>query len=1825
MRSFLKKVKVPIMVFLSLSLLSGQVLAAANISGLGNAQSLGNNGFDVFKSVYETTATGNVYKPAKIGSVKRYLIRTKNTKEVVEKINLRKSALRMPEGNVKSVQGRDSTILIADLTESEMQEMYTNNSVVSIELDSSVNIVQEWSTSSVHESVYRMKEASQSITWGSHATGSYMASQQGIDGNGIKVAVLDTGVSIHEDLNIQGGISFVQGNFDQDEHGHGTHIAGTIAALDNEIGIQGGAPGVDLYSVKVLDEHGNGSYSHIIQGIDWAIQNKMNIISMSFTGKTDSQALHEAIQNAASKGIMVIAAAGNEGIGTDTIQYPARYPEVISVGSVDRNYQLSSFSSTGPSLDLVAPGSLIVSTTLGNKYSSASGTSMAAASVAAGAALVWSQNKDWDNNQVKKRLIDTTTVLGDVYGKGLLNTAKALGIIDGAIAPMYLDAGVVKFELPPGRGEGDVHVSSFDKEGDGGQVKAGDSITVSLKLDGDQNNQNPHQRIEISVYPKDSANIVDSKIIYNPSLNTKISYTWQTNELTPTGTYVIRYHYPAYPNNNYDDYFTVYVTQKTNSPDTYEPNDTFISAYTVNTGQTYTSYLSTASDIDYYRLKASSTGALEIVLDVPATKDYDLYVFDSTQNMIGSSKNSSGVKEQLTINVETGATYYILISGFSGAFSATPYYLTLGNIVQVKPTKPTGLKVEATDLKLRLIWNPVSEAKSFLLQLDGKPIGTTTQNYYDFTNLTPLTSYTLGVASENVNGTSEYATIVSKTKPEFLQLDTPKDMSKSGGSYQLFAFKPDLTGYYKFFTSPHNGGNTINDTAIELYSDESLTARIGYNDDANGSLFSELKQVLLAGETYYVKVYGMNNKALLARIKVVTESSSIPFLQEDTPVDISGKESAVYQFIPLSSKSYIMNTGFLGGYASNGFNDTQLEVFSDPKLTQRLPGGFNDDFGGTVFSQLKLNLNKGTTYYVKVSGFQGRSLKTRLKASADRQNEFIPLANKVPVNVSAPGGGKSYYTFTPNQSGLYRFLTIPSAVNGFMNDTELSLYADPELTSRLAVNNDVVGAKPYGALFSKIEHNLNAGTTYYVVVRDANGYAGLNSRLMVEDSFYSSRAAAIPVVWNQVMGNSNGFTRDVSSLYDTDYYRLEITESAQLRVNITANSAVLEDSNGNFKGIFSANKPGTVPVSPGTYYIKVQYYPNSNDPTYKYNPRTFKVYEYEIEFSKGNVTYSKGKKSAQNRDFTNSAVIKQYLLNASNLIDFVSAGPYEYHTAYDRSIVEVYSNYNNQLIFRDTIGRREADTQYYYDWYGTVNRNTQYGTYYELENPEVFGEIIQGYHARDGLYYMVIYPDHPIGKKYPRYLMNIMVMNNDISLGRVVPPPPMQFNGIPITAKNKNDCGDVCLDYFIQYVLNFNGGSGAPQYEEWLEKMYGPNGLQKFWHSMDNLLYDENKSDIENYHDMLDNFGLIPVIGGPADAVNGIAYLIEGNWTDAGLSALSIVPVLGEAVGGGKKIFKGVRFFEPLTIAKPCSCFAAGTLIQTDHGMKPIEEIKVGDKVLSQHPETRQQEYKEVEDTYVNEMTELLRLHIGQELISTSPYHPIWIENKGWVTSSDLQVGDRVLLKDGSTASIDEIEHVYEKVLVYNFTVQDFHTYFIADSGIWVHNTICISLGSYLRESLQRTKAPKKGSSNSKILADELEGAGLTPDRSTIVEWDAHHLIPATAKRAKNARDILILGFKIDLNSVANGMWLPKQKGVAKLELIDWDQVKIKLSTHNGGHTHNYYDYVSKKIEDAYNLYGPGPGGANLDEKELVKKGVEVLNEIRTALSNGTLTIGIDK
>lgn len=259
------------------------------------------------------------------------------------------------------------------------------------------------------------------------------------EGEGVNVAIIDTGVDPnHPDLeaNIEAVYSAIPPDpYTVDDHyGHGTHVAGTIAAINNEIGVVGVGPKIDLWIIKA-SAGGLLLLKDLLESYDFVINtwfdndpdNNIQVVSMSYGGGY-SQAEAEMLETAWNVGIILVAAAGNEG---GAVIYPAALPFVIAVSAMNKYDQITSWSNRGPEVDLAAPGSQITSTYLRGQYATWSGTSMATPHVSAAAALAIASHPRMTSAEIVQLLSNKAEDLGEpgfdyLFGHGLVD-AEAVG------------------------------------------------------------------------------------------------------------------------------------------------------------------------------------------------------------------------------------------------------------------------------------------------------------------------------------------------------------------------------------------------------------------------------------------------------------------------------------------------------------------------------------------------------------------------------------------------------------------------------------------------------------------------------------------------------------------------------------------------------------------------------------------------------------------------------------------------------------------------------------------------------------------------------------------------------------------------------------------------------------------------------------------------------------------------------------------------------------------------------------------------------------------------------------------------------------------------------------------------------------------------------------------------------------------------------------------------------------------------------------------------------------------------------------------------------
>ncbi len=361
---------------------------------------------------------------------KNYLIVTKD-KETVKQLEKTYDKTEEIGENAQGNLEKNHMTSVA-LTQNEAKKLEKDADILSVEEDAEVTASSEViPEKDIHEKEEKVVEKNKSETeWNMQMI--HADSTKDTKGKDkVKIAVLDSGVDDGNDIDLAYSITLVPGEEEMsplfmDGTGHGNSVAGLIAAKDNQEGITGIAPDAEIYSIRVLDDENKAPVSRIVEGIYTAIREKVNIINMSFGMDKPSEALEKAIQDAHEAGILLVAAAGNT--GDKGVQYPAAFDEVIAVGSVDKEAQVTGSSSKGEEVEIVAPGELVRSTGVLGDERVDSGTSLAAPQVAAVAAKIWSKNIEMPAEFVRQVLAKSANCYGDKdeCGYGLLDASYAL-------------------------------------------------------------------------------------------------------------------------------------------------------------------------------------------------------------------------------------------------------------------------------------------------------------------------------------------------------------------------------------------------------------------------------------------------------------------------------------------------------------------------------------------------------------------------------------------------------------------------------------------------------------------------------------------------------------------------------------------------------------------------------------------------------------------------------------------------------------------------------------------------------------------------------------------------------------------------------------------------------------------------------------------------------------------------------------------------------------------------------------------------------------------------------------------------------------------------------------------------------------------------------------------------------------------------------------------------------------------------------------------------------------------------------------------------------
>ncbi len=337
----------------------------------------------------------------------------------------------LEDNNVEIMDNLESIgVSVVKASAKAIEEIQKNTDVELVELDVDLELFGEGDVISLNEQI---------IPWGIEKIKAPIVWDK-TTGKNIKIAVIDSGVNKnHLDLfeNVREGVSFIEDtNYWDDDLGHGTSVAGVISALDNGIGVVGVAPESEIYSIKVIGSLG-GKLSDFLQGIQWAIDNDIDIIVMSLGISVDSPSLRKIVDEAYLEGIILVAASGKD----NQIYYPAKYSSVIAVGSINEDNELTNENGVGEELEFVAPGQNIISTDI-EEYRIFEGASMSAPHVAGVLALLKENNPSLSVNELRAKLQRDAIDLGEkgkdnYFGYGLVSVSLEEENLDAIIQIVF--------------------------------------------------------------------------------------------------------------------------------------------------------------------------------------------------------------------------------------------------------------------------------------------------------------------------------------------------------------------------------------------------------------------------------------------------------------------------------------------------------------------------------------------------------------------------------------------------------------------------------------------------------------------------------------------------------------------------------------------------------------------------------------------------------------------------------------------------------------------------------------------------------------------------------------------------------------------------------------------------------------------------------------------------------------------------------------------------------------------------------------------------------------------------------------------------------------------------------------------------------------------------------------------------------------------------------------------------------------------------------------------------------------------------------------------
>lgn len=331
----------------------------------------------------------------------------------------------------------NNQVMVLELTKKEAIQVEEMKGVESLEKDTRITANEEVAIDQeAVEQAVKTKQKMDLNQWNLEAVN--MPDDQLVadtaSGSAVKVAVMDSGITPLSGIEIAGTVDFANLGEDNvnenplfdDPSGHGTGIAGMIAAKGKDSVLKGIAKDAQIYSVKVLDTQNQSTISKIVSGIYWCIDHNIDVINMSFGTAKYSETLKKAVEDASAAGIIMVASAGNRGEEAETMDYPAAYPEVLSVGAVNGEKQICGFTSKKEDADIFAPGEKVWTQGVFQGLTAVDGTSIATAHVTGAVALLLQAYPKAGSNWIRQLLKSSSVQIDGEENAGVLDIAESL-------------------------------------------------------------------------------------------------------------------------------------------------------------------------------------------------------------------------------------------------------------------------------------------------------------------------------------------------------------------------------------------------------------------------------------------------------------------------------------------------------------------------------------------------------------------------------------------------------------------------------------------------------------------------------------------------------------------------------------------------------------------------------------------------------------------------------------------------------------------------------------------------------------------------------------------------------------------------------------------------------------------------------------------------------------------------------------------------------------------------------------------------------------------------------------------------------------------------------------------------------------------------------------------------------------------------------------------------------------------------------------------------------------------------------------------------------